>query len=123
VRPLGFSLDDKQLRRAGLDYREHASVQVYDNFEELMLRLAPARCWALTTRAYRRYTDASFSENDLLLFGPETRGLPQTMLDQLGGQRCLRIPMLPDSRSLNLSNAAALVIYEGLRQLGFGPLA
>jgi tRNA (cytidine/uridine-2'-O-)-methyltransferase len=123
IKPLGFSLDDKQLRRAGLDYRDQAPVTVYESFEDLMQRLAPERCWTLSTRGYRRYSDASFAAGDLLLFGPETRGLPQSILDELGGQSCLRIPMLPDSRSLNLSNAAALVIYEGMRQLGFPQLS
>lgn len=123
IKPLGFSLDDKQLRRAGLDYRDQAQVTVYESFEDLQQRLAPERCWAISTRGYRRYSDASFAAGDLLLFGPETRGLPQAMLDELGGQSCLRIPMLPDSRSLNLSNAAALVIYEGMRQLGYPQLS
>lgn len=123
VRPLGFSLDDKLLRRAGLDYREHASVTLHDSVAQLLKHVAPTRCWALTTRAARPYTDARFSAGDLLLFGPETRGLPQALLDDLGPRQCLRIPMLPDSRSLNLSNAAALVLYEGLRQLGFPQLA
>lgn len=123
VEPLGFDLDDRQLRRAGLDYREYAEVQVHGSYEELMAALEPERCWALSTRGYRSYADADFSPGDLLLFGPETRGLPQSLLDAIGGRHCLRIPMLPDSRSLNLSNAAALVVYEGLRQLGFPGLS
>jgi len=119
IRPLGFALDDKQLRRAGLDYRDRVQVQVHESLESLLRRLQPPRVWALTTRGERLYTEVTFSSGDLLLFGPETRGLPQSLLDELGGRQCLRIPMLPDSRSLNLSNAAALVLYEGLSQLGF----
>jgi tRNA (cytidine/uridine-2'-O-)-methyltransferase len=123
VKPLGFTLDDRQLRRAGLDYRDHAEVAVHDSMEALLEAVAPGRCWALSTRAYRSYTDAPYRDGDLLLFGPETRGLPQELLDGLGGRQCLRIPMLPDSRSLNLSNAAALVTYEALRQLEFPGLS
>ena len=119
VGPLGFSIDDRQLRRAGLDYRDYASVSRHDSFEDLASAVRPARCWALTTRGGRRYTDARFGDNDLLLFGPETRGLPAPLLASLGKEHCLRIPMLATSRSLNLSNAAALVTYEALRQLGF----
>jgi tRNA (cytidine/uridine-2'-O-)-methyltransferase len=89
---LGFSLDDRQLRRAGLDYRDHAEVAVHDSMEALLEAVAPGRCWALSTRGYRSYTDAAYRDGDLLLFGPETRGLPQELLDDLGGRRCLRIP-------------------------------
>jgi tRNA (cytidine/uridine-2'-O-)-methyltransferase len=119
IEPLGFTLEDRQLRRAGLDYRDQAQVEVHDSLEALREAAQPARIWALTTRAYRCYSEARFRSGDMLLFGPETRGLPQALLDELGGRQCLRIPMLPDSRSLNLSNAVALVLYEGLRQLGF----
>ena len=119
VEPLGFSLDDRQLRRAGLDYREYARVRTHPSFAALLEALAPPHCWALTTRGSRHYTQVRYAPGDLLLFGPETRGLPPSLLAELGAERCLRIPMLPDSRSLNLSNAAALVAYEGLRQLGF----
>ena len=119
VEPLGFSLDDKLLRRAGLDYREYAQVQRHANLQDLLALVSPANCWAVETQGRRNYTEAQFTAGDLLLFGPETRGLPHSILEQLGEAQCLRIPMLPDSRSLNLSNAAALVAYEGLRQLGF----
>ena len=123
IKPLGFSLDDKQLRRAGLDYREFVDVQVHDNLDALRAALNKPQIWTLSTRGARNYTEANFNEGDVLLFGPETRGLPAAVLDELGVHRCLRIPMLPDSRSLNLSNAAALVLYEGLRQQGFPGLA
>ncbi len=123
IRPLGFSLDDKQLRRAGLDYREFAEVRVHDSLDAMAAALNHPRLWAISTRGGLRYTEATFEPGDLLLFGPETRGLPQTVLDDLGPGHCLRIPMARNSRSLNLSNAAALVLYEGLRQLGFPGLA
>ncbi len=123
IRPLGFSLDDKQLRRAGLDYRDFAEVQVHDGLPEMLEALGHPRLWAISTRGSNRYSEVAFAAGDLFLFGPETRGLPQAVLDDLGPQRCLRIPMVPDSRSLNLSNAAALVLYEGLRQLRFPGLS
>ncbi|EAQ97464.1 tRNA (uridine(34)/cytosine(34)/5-carboxymethylaminomethyluridine(34)-2'-O)-methyltransferase TrmL [Congregibacter litoralis] len=123
IKPLGFSLEDKQLRRAGLDYREFAHVQTHDSLDALIQTLHRPRIWTLSTRGTRNYTDADFQKGDVLLFGPETRGLPATVLDELGVHRCLRVPMYPDSRSLNLSNAAALVLYEGLRQQGFPGMA
>jgi len=116
IRPLGFELDDKRLRRAGLDYHEWAQVQVHDDLESCLQQLAPRRVWALTTKADHCYADAEFAEGDLLLFGPETRGLPSEVLARYSG---LRLPMRADSRSLNLSNACAVVVYEAWRQLGF----
>lgn len=121
VKPLGFSLEEKQLRRAGLDYRDLAAVTVHDNLAALLEHLEHPRTWAFTTRGDRRYTDVQYAAGDLLLFGPETRGLPTTVLKERGSH-CLRVPMKADSRSLNLSNTVALVAYEGLRQLGFGDL-
>ncbi|MFK7829689.1 MAG: tRNA (uridine(34)/cytosine(34)/5-carboxymethylaminomethyluridine(34)-2'-O)-methyltransferase TrmL [Congregibacter sp.] len=123
IRPLGFSLDDKQLRRAGLDYHEFAEVAVHDNLEQMLAALHEPRVWTISTRGSRSYSDVRFKANDVLLFGPETRGLPQLLIDELGVQHCLRIPMQANSRSLNLSNAAALVLYEGLRQQGFPSIA
>lgn len=121
IRPLGFDLDDKRLRRAGLDYHEWARVQVHDDLQSCLEALRPRRVWALTTKAERGYADADFAPGDLLLFGPETRGLPAEVIQQYSG---LRLPMLADSRSLNLSNACAVVVYEAWRQLGFeGALA
>jgi len=123
IKPLGFSLDDKQLRRAGLDYREFADVRVHESMSALTATLIQPRIWTLSTRGTRNYTEAQFQKDDVLLLGPETRGLPVSLIDELGVHRCLRVPMLPDSRSLNLSNATALVLYEGLRQLGFPGMA
>jgi tRNA (cytidine/uridine-2'-O-)-methyltransferase len=123
IRPLGFSLDEKQLRRAGLDYRDFVDVREHDSLKAMLLALGEPRVWTLSTRGSRSYTEVSYASNDLLLFGPETRGLPQQVIDDLGPRNCLRIPMRPDSRSINLSNATALVLYEGLRQLGFPGMA
>lgn len=120
IRPLGFELDDRRLRRAGLDYREWASVQVYDNLAAFMEAVRPATVWALSTRAVTRYTEAGFKDGDALVFGPETRGLPADWLDRLPPQQVLRLPMVADSRSLNLSNSVAVVVYEAWRQTGFG---
>ncbi len=123
IRPLGFDIDDRSLRRAGLDYRDFADVQTHDSLDDLLAALPGIRVWSLSTRGTRAYTDVRYSEGDLLLFGPETRGLPQDVIDRLGVHRCVRIPMRSDSRSLNLSNATAIVLYEGLRQQGFPGIA
>jgi tRNA (cytidine/uridine-2'-O-)-methyltransferase len=123
IRPLGFSIDDRSLRRAGLDYHDVADVQVHDSLDDLLATLPGTRVWSLSTRGTRAYTDARFGVGDLLLMGPETRGLPQEVIDRVGVHRCLRIPMRSDSRSLNLSNATAIVLYEGLRQQGFPGIA
>jgi len=123
VRPLGFSLDDRLLRRAGLDYREYVNVRVHDDLDTLLAAADAPRVWTLSTRGTRHYGQVDFGDGDLLLFGPETRGLPQAVIDRLGVHRCLRIPMRPDSRSLNLSNAVAVVLYDGLRQQGFPGIA
>lgn len=122
IEPLGFTLDDKKLRRAGLDYREFAVVQTHATLEAFIDRVRPGRLFALTTRGQRRYSDVRYASQDALLFGPETRGLPAALLKQLGDEYCLRIPMRTGSRSLNLSNAVALVAYEALRQLDFPEL-
>ena len=123
IKPLGFDIDDRSLRRAGLDYRDFARVEVHDSLDELMRSLPEIRIWTLSTRGTRAYSDVTYRDGDLLLLGPETRGLPQTVIDDLGVQRCLRIPMQENSRSLNLSNATAIVLYEGLRQQGFPGIA
>jgi tRNA (cytidine/uridine-2'-O-)-methyltransferase len=123
IRPLGFDIDDRSLRRAGLDYRDFADVEVHDSLDDLLAALPGVPVWTLSTRGTRAYTDVRFGEGDLLLLGPETRGLPQSVIDRLGVHRCLRIPMRSDSRSLNLSNATAIVLYEGLRQQGFPGIA
>lgn len=119
VHPLGFDFDDKKLRRAGLDYGEFATVQQWKNLELCLESLGNPIPYALTTKGNTSYTIARFSAGDCLLFGPETRGLPTVVLDQLPSDHRLRIPMLPDSRSMNLSNAVAVVVYEAWRQLGF----
>lgn len=123
IRPLGFSLDDKQLRRAGLDYHEYAKLETHDNFMIFKEKVNPARLFACSTRGTRSVFDARFEAGDALLFGPETRGLPQTVLNMLPEDQCLRLPMVAGNRSLNLSNAVAVVVYEGWRQLEFSGAA
>ncbi len=119
VKPLGFELDDKRLRRAGLDYREWARVLLHENLEDCLAAARPARLYACSTRGTARHTTPAYQPGDAFLFGPETRGLPQTLLDGLESQQILRIPMLPQNRSVNLSNAVAVVVYEAWRQHGF----
>jgi tRNA (cytidine/uridine-2'-O-)-methyltransferase len=119
VRPLGFELDDRRLRRAGLDYREWASVTEHDSLQAFRERVRPVRCWGFSTRGRRGYASVTFGEGDALIFGPETRGLPETVLHELGEAAVLRLPMVAGSRSLNLSNAVAVVVYEAWRQQDF----
>jgi tRNA (cytidine/uridine-2'-O-)-methyltransferase len=119
IRPLGFELDDKQLRRAGLDYHEFADIQDYDSLDDCLLALNQPRLFAVSTRGSADYAAVSYQRDDAFLLGPETRGLPQQLLDELPAAQVLRIPMRPDNRSLNLSNAAAILVYEAWRQLGF----
>jgi len=119
VAPLGFDLDDRQLRRAGLDYHEYASLQVHDSLEAALASIKPSRLFALSTRNSQRYDQSRFAAGDAFLFGPETRGLPTEVLDSLPAGQRLKLPMLPDNRSLNLSNAVAVVVYEAWRQNGF----
>jgi len=119
IQPLGFSLEDKQLRRAGLDYHEFADLCTYKNYSEFIDALKPQRIFAFSTRGTRTYADVSYEDGDALLFGPETRGLPQALLDNLSPDQCLRLPMRQDSRSLNLSNVVAVAVYEAWRQLDF----
>jgi len=118
IRPLGFELDDKQLKRAGLDYREYADLAVHDDFAACLRAISPPRLFALSTRGRHRYTDVRYAAGDAFLLGPETRGLPQEVLNDLPKEACLRLPLRPGNRSLNLSNAAAVVLYEAWRQLG-----
>lgn len=119
VRPLGFELDDRKLRRAGLDYREWAHVQLHDSLADFHAEVQPRHTWALSTRGTRQYAHATFQAGDALLFGAETRGLPDAVLAALGGDAILRLPMVDNSRSLNLSNTVAVVVYEAWRQQGF----
>jgi len=119
IKPLGFELEDKKLRRAGLDYREWASVVEHDTFERFREQIQPNRIWAVSTRGKRIYSDVQYQSQDAFLFGPETRGLPRALLENLGQESVIRIPMVAQSRSLNLSNAAAVLVYEAWRQQGF----
>jgi tRNA (cytidine/uridine-2'-O-)-methyltransferase len=120
VKPLGFRLDDKSLRRSGLDYHDLASVTVHADLEACLAALHAARIMAVETGGTHCYADFRFAAGDALMFGPETRGLPRALRERIGMQNSLYIPMRPQSRSLNLSNAVALVAYEAWRQLGFG---
>jgi tRNA (cytidine/uridine-2'-O-)-methyltransferase len=119
IRPLGFELDDRRLRRAGLDYREWATVTEHDSLQAFRTAVQPARCWALSTRGRCGYDSVAFAAGDAFLFGPETRGLPETLLRELGDTAVLRLPMVAGSRSLNLANTVAVVVYEAWRQQGF----
>ena len=119
VEPLGFELDEPRLKRAGLDYREFASVETYASLDDCLKALKQPRVFALSTRNSTRYDRAKFRQGDALLFGPETRGLPQEILDKLPAEQRLRLPMRQGNRSLNLSNSAAVVVYEAWRQLDF----
>lgn len=119
IEPLGFNLEDRELRRAGLDYHEWVEVKMYKTFDLFLNEVCPARVLAFSTRAERRYTDVTYANNDALLFGPETRGLPQELLDGLPETQRLRLPLRPENRSLNLSNAVAVAVFEAWRQLGF----
>ncbi len=119
IRPLGFETDHAKLRRAGLDYREYASMTIHDDLDSFATAVQPKRLFALSTRSRTLYTEARFDAEDAVVFGPETRGLPQDLLDSLPAGQCLRVPMRPDNRSLNLSNAVAVVVFEAWRQMGF----
>lgn len=119
VEPLGFDLSDKQLARAGLDYHDLAHVAVHRDWAACLNFFAGRRIWALSTRGTVRHDHVDYRDDDVLLFGPESRGLPQSVLDQIPPGQRLRIPMRPANRSINLSNAVAVVVYEGWRQRGF----
>ena len=119
VRPLGFSLEHAQLRRAGLDYHEYATLQVHDTLDAALEAIAPPRLFALSTRGGVRYDAPAYAAGDAFLFGPETRGLPHDVLERVAQDRRLRLPMRAGNRSLNLSNAVAVAAYEAWRQLGF----
>lgn len=119
VKPLGFRLDDKSLQRSGLDYHDLAQVKVHESLDACLSELAHSRVFAVETGGRRRYSDVEYRAGDAFVFGPETRGLPQTVLSRLGLDSILFIPMQAGSRSINLSNTVALVIYEAWRQHGF----
>jgi len=119
IEPLGFAIDDKQLRRAGLDYSEWAQMDVHTNYNAFIHTQQPQKIFACSTKGIQNYSDAKFNHGDVFLFGPETRGLPASILNTLPEQQVLRIPMVENSRSLNLSNAVAVILYEAWRQCGF----
>ncbi len=119
VRPLGFDMDDRQLRRAGLDYHEYARVQVHDSLAAALAAIAPPRLFALSTRNAVRFDTPRFVEGDAFVFGSETAGLPDEVLAAIPDGQRLRLPMRPDNRSINLSNAVAVVVFEAWRQLEF----
>ena len=119
IEPLGFELDDQRLKRAGLDYHEFAELKIHANYQSFLTSVQPERVLALSTKGRSNYSDCQFQPGDALLFGPETRGLPTEILTTLPEAQVLRLPMLPDSRSLNLANTVAVVVYEAWRQMGF----
>lgn len=119
VRPLGFTLNDRTLARAGLDYRSSVDLKLHDDWPGCRAHFAGRRMFAITTRGGTRYDQVRYAADDVLVFGPETRGLPDALLESLPAERRLRLPMRGDSRSLNLSNAVAVTLYEAWRQLGF----
>ena len=119
IHPLGFELDDRRLRRAGLDYRELATLQEHASLQDFTGSVRPARLWGVSTRGKTHYTTPQYAPGDAFLFGPETRGLPDDVLQALGQAAVLRVPMIAGSRSLNLSNTVAILVYEAWRQQGF----
>jgi tRNA (cytidine/uridine-2'-O-)-methyltransferase len=119
IEPLGFELSDRQVKRAGLDYHDLANVHQHLSLEACWQAIQPKRVFGCSTKGRQSYTDVKYQAGDVLLFGPETRGLPQHVLETVGQDNVIRIPMLADSRSLNLSNAVAIIVYEAWRQLGF----
>ena len=119
IEPLGFDLDDKKLKRAGLDYHEFAAIKRHKNYQTFIASEQPQRVLAITTKTSNYYGDVSFKMGDYLLFGSETAGLPEEVRQQIPDKDKIRIPMLKDSRSMNLSNATAVIIFEAWRQLGF----
>jgi tRNA (cytidine/uridine-2'-O-)-methyltransferase len=119
IEPLGFVLDDKRLRRAGLDYGEWHDIATYTDWQNFLDIAKPQKLWAISTKGQEYHSDACFNIGDFLIFGPETRGLPAAILQSLPPDQVLRIPMQPESRSMNLSNAASVLVYEAWRQLGY----
>ena len=119
VKPLGFTLEDKQLKRAGLDYHEFATLKVHENWLDCKAALAGKRMFAITTKGSARHSDIQFKAGDVFVFGPETRGLPEEIRNEFMPAHRVRLPMLANSRSLNLSNSAAVLLYEAWRKTGF----
>ncbi len=122
IHPLGFKMDEKDLRRAGLDYREFANINEYSNWQNFLDKQKPSRIFACTTKTNQIYSAIQFQDNDVLLFGPESRGLPDNLRNSIDQQFQIRIPMQQNSRSLNLSNAVSVILYEALRQLNYPAL-
>lgn len=121
IEPLGFRLDEKNIKRAGMDYWQHLDIHRYTNFEEFLEKNPGAKIWMATTKAKHTYSDVEFGENDFIMFGKESAGIPEEILVDYE-DTCIRIPMLPTIRSLNLSNSVAIVLYEALRQQGFASM-
>ena len=119
IEPLGFKLDEKSVNRAGLDYAEAQDLNLYKGWEDFLAKQQPSRIFALSTKGRRSHSDASFQAGDFLLFGPETRGLPASIRESLPQNQVLRIPMVPNSRSMNLSNSVAVMVFEAWRQLNY----
>jgi tRNA (cytidine/uridine-2'-O-)-methyltransferase len=119
IHPLGFDMNDKALRRAGLDYHEWANVREYPDLGQMLEQNKKPRCFAISTKGTASHTQPHYKAGDTFIFGPETRGLPNDVLDSFPSQQIIRIPMLAQSRSLNLSNAAAIILYEAWRQVDF----
>lgn len=120
VKPLGFSLEDKQLLRAGLDYHEFATIAVHESWADCAKCFNDRRLFTVSTKGTQRYDLVGYATGDVFVFGPESRGLPSEILQSVSEQQCIRVPMVPGNRSLNLSNAVSVVLYEAWRQVGFG---
>jgi tRNA (cytidine/uridine-2'-O-)-methyltransferase len=119
IKPLGFNLDEKQVRRAGLDYHDVAKINIYETYSDCLKTLKGNRFFAVTTKATKYYVDFDYKKGDVFVFGPETRGLPMSILDNLIEDEKIRVPMVKNNRSLNLSNSVAIVLYEAWRQINF----
>jgi tRNA (cytidine/uridine-2'-O-)-methyltransferase len=119
IKPLGFSLEDKQLKRAGLDYHEYTNLQIHESWKAFKTALTGKRMFAITTKGSSTHSNIIFKKDDVFVFGPETRGLPEVIRSEFSPEHRIRLPMLPESRSLNLSNSAAVLLYEAWRQIDF----
>ena len=119
IKPIGFDMSDKKLKRASLDYSEYVNLQVHESFKQFLEKFPITNVFSISTRGKLMLNEARFTEKSILLFGPETRGLPQSLLDKMDRKKILKIPMVNESRSLNLSNAVAITIYEAWRQNDF----
>lgn len=118
IKPLGFSLDEKQVKRSGLDYWHQVKITIWESFEDFLASDPKMRLFYATTKTKQKYSDVEYQENDYIMFGPESRGIPEEILNQ-NPERCITIPMIPMGRSLNLSNSAVIILYEALRQVNF----